>query len=175
MTSLLDESTRLSSASQETVTSTASVIIRCDADVVSARQQACAIGEQLGLLRFDLALVATALLELAHNILSHAGRGEILLRIVQDGARRGLSMVARDEGPGIVDIELALRDGYSTTGSLGLGLPGVRRLMDEFAITSVIGCGTTVAVCKWVRQRGGYDRHLAYCVGRGRAPVPRRG
>lgn len=162
MTSLLDATARAPSTGQAAVTAPVRVMIRCDADVVSARRQACAMGEQLGLLRVDLALVSTALLELAHNILTHAGRGEIVLDVVQDGARRGLSIEARDDGPGIADIELALRDGYSTTGSLGLGLPGVRRLMDEFAITSAVGCGTTVAVCKWVRPRGGHDRFLAY-------------
>lgn len=134
-----------------TVTEKGRISIRCDADLVAARREVHAIGGQLGLVNFDLALAATALLELAHNVLEHAGRGEIVLGIVHDGPRQGLSIVAHDDGPGIVDVELAMRDGYSTTGSLGLGLPGVRRLMDEFAITSIVGRGTTVVVRKWVR------------------------
>src|SRR5215467_15001716 len=94
-------------------------------------------------------LIATAISELARNIVSYAHRGQITLRVVDGGGRYGLSITASDEGPGIPDIRQALRDGFSTSGSLGIGLPGVRRLMDEFEINSQPGQGTTVAVKKW--------------------------
>ncbi|MGH2625431.1 MAG: ATP-binding protein, partial [Anaerolineales bacterium] len=84
------------------------------------------------------------------NILLYAGTGEILLRPVIQGERRGLVIVAEDHGPGIPDVGLALQDGYSTSGGLGLGLPGAKRLMDEFDITSANGKGTTVTMKKWV-------------------------
>ena len=96
-----------------------------------------------------MTLIATAISELARNIVQYAQRGEIILSVVE-GSRRGIQIVARDQGPGIPDLELAMRDGYSTGGSLGLGLPGARRLMDEFAIDSEVGKGTTVSMRKWL-------------------------
>jgi serine/threonine-protein kinase RsbT len=92
--------------------------------------------------------VATAISELARNIVTYAGHGEIRISLVTNGTRRGINVVARDEGPGIADIDLAMRQGYSTSGGLGIGLPGVRRIMDEFAIASDVG-GTTVTITKW--------------------------
>jgi serine/threonine-protein kinase RsbT len=103
----------------------------------------------LGFTSTDLALIATAISELARNIILYANSGEILLSVVENGSRRGLKVVARDDGPGIPDIERALEEGFSTSRSLGLGLSGVRRLMDEFDIVSEIGNGTTVTVKKW--------------------------
>jgi len=97
----------------------------------------------------DATLIATAISELARNIVSYARRGEITLKIVNASVRQGILIVASDNGPGIPDIRQAMRDGFSTSGSLGLGLPGVRRLMDEFEITSQPGKGTMVAVKKW--------------------------
>ena len=99
----------------------------------------------------ELTLIATAISEVARNIVTYAGSGEIVLRIVQRGPRRGLLVIARDQGPGIADIARAMEDGYSTSRSLGLGLPGSRRLMDEFELASELGKGTEVTMTKWER------------------------
>lgn len=125
------------------------VAINSDQDIVVARQKGRALATELGFASGDATLIATAISELARNIVSYARRGQITLQIVNGEDRQGLSIVASDDGPGIPDVRQALRDGFSTSGSLGLGLPGVRRLMDEFQITSVPGRGTTVAVKKW--------------------------
>lgn len=99
----------------------------------------------------DLTLVATAVSEITRNIIQYADRGEIEFAIVERDGRRGLLIVARDRGPGIVDIGLAMQDGYTTSRGLGLGLPGSRRLMDDFDIQSEVGAGTTVTMTKWGR------------------------
>jgi serine/threonine-protein kinase RsbT len=127
------------------------VLIRSDPDIVIARQQGRELAAQLSLSSSDLTLVAAAISELARNILLYAQRGEVLIRLIQEGGRRGLVVVARDAGPGILDVEQALQDGYSTGSGLGLGLPGARRLMDEFEIVSEVGKGTVVTVKKWAR------------------------
>jgi serine/threonine-protein kinase RsbT len=126
------------------------VPIRSDADIVTARQQGRALAREVGFASSDQTVIATAISELGRNILKYAGNGEILLRPTNTSSRRGLLVVARDEGPGIPDVALALQDGYSTSNGLGLGLPGTRRLMDEFAIDSEVGRGTTVTAQKWV-------------------------
>ena len=123
--------------------------INSDQDIVVARQKGRALATELGFGSGDATLVATAISELARNIVSYARKGLITLQVVNGEDRQGLSIVASDNGPGIPDVRQALRDGFSTSGSLGLGLPGVRRLMDEFQITSAPGRGTTVAVKKW--------------------------
>jgi serine/threonine-protein kinase RsbT len=125
------------------------VAINSDQDIVVARQKGRALATELGFGSGDATLVATAISELARNIVSYARKGQITLQIIDGEDRQGLSIVASDNGPGIPDVRQALRDGFSTSGSLGLGLPGVRRLMDEFQITSAPGRGTTVAVKKW--------------------------
>jgi serine/threonine-protein kinase RsbT len=125
------------------------VAINSDQDIVSARQKGRAMANELGFSSGDATLIATAISELARNIVAYARKGQITLRMVNGLNRRGISVVATDDGPGIADIRQALRDGFSTSGSLGLGLPGVRRLMDEFEITSEPGRGTMVAVKKW--------------------------
>ena len=122
-----------------------------DGDIVAARQKARELAVQVGFSGSDLTLIATAISEVARNIVVYASRGEIVLSAVQNGSRRGVLVVARDQGPGIPDIERAMRDGYSTGKSLGLGLPGAKRLMDEFEITSEIGKGTTITMRKWTR------------------------
>ncbi len=94
-------------------------------------------------------MVSTAVSELARNILKYAGRGEIRLRRVEDGVRRGVEIEALDRGPGIPDAESAMRDHFSTGGTLGLGLPGVARMMDEFELESEPGHGTRVRARKW--------------------------
>ena len=125
------------------------VAINSDQDIVSARQKGRLMATELGFSTGDATLIATAISELARNIVSYARKGRITLRGVQGSNRVGILIVASDDGPGIPDIRQALRDGFSTSGSLGLGLPGVRRLMDEFEITSQPGRGTTVMVKKW--------------------------
>jgi serine/threonine-protein kinase RsbT len=125
------------------------VAINSDQDIVAARQRGRALAVELGFSAVDSTLIATAISELARNIVSYAGTGEIMLKTVQNSTRHGILIVAADEGPGIHDLRQALRDGFSTSGSLGLGLPGVRRLMDEFEITSQPGRGTRVEVKKW--------------------------
>jgi serine/threonine-protein kinase RsbT len=123
--------------------------INSDQDIVVARQKGRAMANELGFSPGDATLIATAISELARNIVSYARKGQITLKTVNGLNRRGIAVTASDEGPGIPDIRQALRDGFSTSGSLGLGLPGVRRLMDEFEITSQPGRGTKVAVKKW--------------------------
>ena len=125
------------------------VAIDSDQDIILARQKGRALAGEIGFDASDATLIATAISELARNIVSYARRGQIALKAINGTNRRGLSIVASDRGPGILDVEQALRDGFSTSGSLGIGLPGVRRLMDEFEITSLPGQGTTVAVKKW--------------------------
>jgi len=126
------------------------VAIHSDADIVTARQQGRALAQRLGFAGSNLTVIATAISELGRNILAYAGSGEIVLRPLRAGNKEGILVVALDQGPGIPDIALAMQDGYSTSNSLGLGLPGTRRLMDEFDIHSVVGQGTTVTVKKWV-------------------------
>jgi serine/threonine-protein kinase RsbT len=128
------------------------VAIEGDADLVTARAEARAMAERLGFPRPDPTLIATAISEIARNIVVHAGRGEIVLRPFEDADRFGVVVVASDEGPGIRDVEAALRDDISGRGGLGLGLPGARRLMDDFEVESDAEHGTTVTMSKW-RQR----------------------
>jgi len=125
------------------------VAINSDQDIVLARQKGRARAIELGFSSGDATLIATAISELARNIVAYARKGRITLNVVNGLNRHGISVTASDDGPGIPDIRQALRDGFSTSGSLGLGLPGVRRLMDEFEITSQPGRGTTVVVKKW--------------------------
>ncbi len=128
-----------------------SVPISSDGDVVTARQEGRALAVQLGFSGTDLALIATAISEVARNIISYAKRGEIILHHAEQGGKHGIVIVARDQGPGIRDIAQAMQDGYSSAKSLGLGLPGAKRLMDEFYITSEVNTGTTVTMTKWTR------------------------
>jgi serine/threonine-protein kinase RsbT len=125
------------------------VAINSDQDIVTARQKGRALAIELGFSTGDATLIATSISELARNIVSYARRGEITLQIVRTPSRQGITIIASDSGPGIRDIRQAMRDGFSTSGSLGLGLPGVRRLMDDFEIVSEPGQGTVVTVKKW--------------------------
>jgi serine/threonine-protein kinase RsbT len=128
------------------------IAIESDADVVTARQRARALAVGLDMPSTDQTLLATAISEVARNITAYAQRGEVLLELVRDGhGRRGIRVVASDDGPGIEDVERALTDGYTTGGGLGLGLPGARRLVDEFNIETAPGEGTTVTLVKWTR------------------------
>ncbi len=122
-------------------------------DIIEARQRGRRLAEELGVKGADLTLVATAISEVARNILKYAGKGEVRFAAAQDGGRSGIVVIAHDEGPGISDVDAAMRDGYSTGRSLGLGLPGARRLMDDFEVRSVVGQGTTVTMTKWASRR----------------------
>lgn len=122
--------------------------IQADGDIVAARQGARELAGRLGFSRTDLTVIATAVSEIARNIVRFAGVGEIVVEVLHE-PRRGVRVVARDTGPGIADVDQALTDGYSTYQGLGLGLPGARRLMDEFAVVSEVGRGTTVTMTKW--------------------------
>ena len=128
-----------------------SIPVRSDADIVLARQKGRELAAALGFRPTDLTLIATAISELARNIVLYAKRGRIVLKGVERGSRRGIMVVARDDGPGIPNVAQALQSGFSTSGGLGLGLPGVKRLTDEFDIESAAGRGTTVTVKKWLR------------------------
>jgi serine/threonine-protein kinase RsbT len=127
------------------------VSIRSDVDIVLARQQGRTMAAAIGFAATDATLIATAISELARNIVMYAQQGEVMMRSVETAHAKGILIVARDNGPGIRSIQDVLRDGYSTSGGLGLGLPGVRRLMDEFAIESELRQGTAVTVKKWLR------------------------
>ena len=149
-----------------------------EADVAAAAREARALAEACGLSGVEAQHVATAVSEVAGNVLRYARGGEVLLVPAERGGRRGLEVTVRDAGPGIADVGLALRDGVSTGGSLGLGLPGARRLMDEFAIRSG-ATGTVVTMARW---EGGLlaDHVPAICAlhdGPGGVPVaqPYRG
>ena len=127
------------------------VPISSEVDIVVARQQGRALAGRLGFSSSNQALIATAISELARNIVTYAGSGEIVVSSAHRSGYAGIIVIAVDQGPGIADIELAMQDGYSTSKSLGLGLPGARRLMDEFEIASELGKGTTITMRKWNR------------------------
>jgi serine/threonine-protein kinase RsbT len=123
--------------------------INTDADLVTARAQARELAIRLGFSRTDATLIATAISEIARNIVVHVGEGELAMRPVYEDHRYGLVVVARDEGPGIRDLEGALAEGNAARGGFGLGLPGARRLMDEFEVECGPERGTTVTMIKW--------------------------
>lgn len=125
--------------------------IEREVDIIAARQAGRQMAGQLGFSATDQTLIATAISEVARNMLIYAQRGEIHIEKLTDGLRTGIQVIAADEGPGIENIDLALRDGYSTKNSLGLGLPGARRLMDDFSLASEPGRGTRVTMTKWRR------------------------
>jgi serine/threonine-protein kinase RsbT len=125
------------------------IAIASDKDILEARQRGRALALELGFSVGEAALIATAISELARNIVTYAGHGTVTLRQASAAGRVNLTIIATDPGPGISDVALALRDGYSSSGGLGLGLPGVRRLMDEFEIASELGRGTMITVRKW--------------------------
>jgi serine/threonine-protein kinase RsbT len=129
------------------------VAIGSEADLITVRRRLRAESERAGLGLVDQTKLVTAGSELARNILNYAtgSRGELRTEQVISGERRGVRATFSDSGPGIPDLEAALTDGFSTGGSLGLGLPGSRRLVDEMEITSAPGSGTTVVIVKWKR------------------------
>lgn len=132
------------------MTNETKIPINSELDIVLARQIGREMAKEFGFTTIDLALIATAISELTRNIISYANKGIVYLKYVQEPGRKGIMVIAQDTGPGIENIDLAMQDGYSTGKSLGLGLPGVRRLMDDFLITSELGKGTTVTAKKWL-------------------------
>lgn len=123
--------------------------IDSEGDIVTARQVGREMASRLGFSLSDLTLIATAISEITRNIVDHAGSGEIEFLVENDGIRPGITVTARDSGPGIEDVELAMEDGYTSKNGLGLGLPGSQRIMDEFSIDSTVGSGTTIVMNKW--------------------------
>jgi serine/threonine-protein kinase RsbT len=128
------------------------VPVSSEIDIVTARQKGRELAARLGFSNTELTLIATAISEVVRNIVEYAKRGELCLNIVQQGNKRGIVIIASDKGPGIPNIKLAMQDGYSTKHSLGLGLPGAKRLMDEFEIISEVGKGTKITMKKWVQS-----------------------
>jgi serine/threonine-protein kinase RsbT len=125
--------------------------VSTDTDVVGARLLGRETAEKIGFGRLEQALIATAVSELSRNIIAYAGSGEVVMMEVRQSGLRGMKVIASDEGPGIADIDEALTDGFSTGDSLGLGLPGTRRIVDELEIRSAPGEGCTVTAVKWLR------------------------
>ncbi|WP_042352494.1 anti-sigma regulatory factor [Bacillus massiliigorillae] len=120
-------------------------------DIVAARQLGRNVAKELGFGIVDQARITTAISELARNIYLYAGQGMICIDKVQEHGEIGILIKASDEGPGILDIRKVMEDGYSTSGGLGAGLPGVKRLMDSFDIDSIPGKGTSISATKWLR------------------------
>jgi serine/threonine-protein kinase RsbT len=126
------------------------IAVKVSEDIVTARQAGSELAGDLGFTLTDRTMISTAISEIARNITSYAGSGEIRLLIDVREGRRALVIQAEDQGPGIRDIPRALEDGYSTGRGLGLGLPGARRLMDRLTIDSAPGRGTLIEMWKWV-------------------------
>ena len=123
--------------------------VMCSADVVKVRQVVREWAAQLNFSLVEQTKLVTATSELARNALEHGGGGSMLAELVEDGTRKGIRLIFDDKGPGIPNIELALKDGYTTGGGMGLGLSGSRRLVSDFQITSEPGRGTTVTIIRW--------------------------
>ena len=132
-----------------TVERTELLAVRSSNDIVRVRQVMREWAVQAGFSLVDQTKIVTAASELARNTLEHGGGGTARVELLADGGRRGLRLTCEDQGPGIADISLALKDGYTTRGGLGLGLPGARRLVNDFAIDSRPGEGTRVAITRW--------------------------
>ncbi|HET9299232.1 MAG TPA: ATP-binding protein [Candidatus Polarisedimenticolaceae bacterium] len=118
-------------------------------DIVAVRQQTRQWAGEVGLSLVDQTKIVTAASELARNVVVYGGGGSVRLELLENGVRKGLRLVFADQGPGIPDVEKALQDGFTTGGGLGLGLGGARRLVNEFAIDSAVGRGTTITIARW--------------------------
>lgn len=125
--------------------------MRSDVDVLKARKYGKELAASLQFSNSERTIIATAISEIARNTVLYAKSGCMHLKLIRNGTRRGLLIIAEDEGPGIPDLRLAMQDGYTTSRGLGIGLPGAKRLMDEFDIVSEVGKGTTVTMKKWER------------------------
>jgi serine/threonine-protein kinase RsbT len=122
-------------------------------DIVEARKAGHQLALELGFSLTDVTMIATAISEIARNITSYAGRGAVRVTVAERDGRQALVVRAEDDGPGIIDIERAMEDGYSTGRGLGMGLPGARRLMDRLIVESALGKGTVIEMWKWVPGR----------------------
>lgn len=138
--------------SSATKPSTGEVSIRIERDIVTARQSVREVANRLGFGVTDSTRIVTAASELARNVFKYAGGGVMRWRLLQKEQTAGLELRFEDQGPGITDVGLALGEGYTTSGGLGMGLPGAKRLMDEMEIESEVGKGTVVVVRKWQRR-----------------------
>lgn len=125
--------------------------ITSDLDIVAARMVARELARSMGFGAIDQARIATAISELARNIYLYAGQGTVTVREATNGPRRGIEVVCEDNGPGIANIALVMQDGYTSAKGMGMGLPGAKRLMDDFEITSKLGVGTHIVCRKWAR------------------------
>jgi len=125
------------------------VPVHTDGDVVMVRHRVRSRATEQGFSLIDQTKIVTAASELARNVLVHGGGGTVRIEVLNNGSRRGLKLTFEDHGPGIPDVSLAMRDGYSTGGGLGLGLSGARRLSSEFEISSKVGEGTRVTISRW--------------------------
>jgi len=135
--------------------------IQSDLDIVAARMAARDMAKAMGFGAIDQARIATAISELARNIYLYAGEGTVTVSEVQQGIRKGLQVICEDQGPGIDDINLVMQDGYTTSKGMGMGLPGARRLMDDFEVISIVGEGTTVRIRVPLKpQHGLFDEAL---------------
>jgi serine/threonine-protein kinase RsbT len=132
-----------------TVRSSGTQGIHLEQDVVLARQTARKLAQECGMRLIDLTKLVTAVSELARNTMVYGGGGDMDWAIVEDGMRVGLRLTFRDEGPGIPDLKLAMTDGWTSGGGLGLGLTGAKRLVDDFELDTAPGAGTRVMICKW--------------------------
>lgn len=137
---------------REEMDSLVCVIICSEPDIILAREQGRRIRKEIGFTAADLTRIATGISEIGRNIVSFAEKGEITIQAIKRNSRLGIEIIAQDRGPGIKDVQLALSDGYSTGKGRGLGLPGARRLMDEFEVVSLDGNGTTVTMRKWAAK-----------------------
>jgi len=129
------------------------VQISSAADIVAARQEARALAIEAGFSVCDSTLITTAISEITRNVLEYAQQGEVTISVLKNGSKNGVKIVVNDRGPGIANIPQVMKDGYSSRQGLGIGLPGTKRLMDEFEIRSKVGSGTTITMKKWNRYR----------------------
>jgi serine/threonine-protein kinase RsbT len=128
----------------------AQVAVNSAADIVTAREKGRTLAMELGFSGSDLTMIATAISEVARNIVDHAKRGKISVARIRNGHTRGILIVAQDQGPGIANVSLAMQYGYSSRQGLGVGLPGAKWLMDDFQIDTKLGKGTTITMKKWL-------------------------
>jgi serine/threonine-protein kinase RsbT len=143
------QSAPTAAAVDTTLSSTVTVEIRTDEDVVRVRQSVRAAAVAIGMRLVEQTKLVTAASELSRNALDYGGGGKAELQVLRHGPRCGVRLIVEDDGPGIVDVGLALTDGYSTGGGMGLGLAGARRLVDEFELWSEVGVGSCVTIVGW--------------------------
>jgi len=129
-------------------------------DIIKVRESGRTLAKEAGFSCNDQTFIATAISEIARNIIEFANKGEIEIGLVNNNQKHGILITSRDEGPGISDIKLAMMDGYSTGNGMGIGLPGAKRMMDEFELLSQVDVGTTVMMVKW--KNGIYEKQASY-------------